>query len=235
MGSCWSTSTALRRRPSVRAQSSVPGERARAVRGQRRDGPVRPGARDGTRTGKREGCERGDGGRLLDLRAGDFSRGVGAYDRGSLPSGAPGVEPERLPGGAVASPRPTVSLTLMIRSSAPNSASTRRACLPKTIAVAAAEADHTLRAVGDARRRGWADAVLVGDEAVIRSASSPSSWSRMGWTSSTAPGNGKRPQRPSSWCGRARPTFCSKGAVSTAVLMHAVLDRDCGTADGQGC
>ena len=39
---------------------------------------------------------------------------------------------------------------------------------PKTIAVAVAESDHTLRAVGEARRRGWADAVLVGDEAVIR-------------------------------------------------------------------
>ena len=104
---------------------------------------------------------------------------------------------------------------------------------PKTIAVAAATTDNTLRAVGEARRRGWADAVLVGDEAVIRSRLESLELEPDGLEIVHRPGERAAVTTAVSLVRAGEADILLKGAVSTAVLIHAVLDRDTGLRTGR--
>ena len=103
---------------------------------------------------------------------------------------------------------------------------------PKTIAVAVAEADHTLRAVGEARRRGWADAVLVGDEAVIRQRLESLELEPDGFDIVHCSGGREAAAEAVAMVRAGDADLLLKGAVSTAVLMHAVLDRGRGLRTG---
>jgi phosphate butyryltransferase len=104
---------------------------------------------------------------------------------------------------------------------------------PKTIAVAAAAADHTLQAVGEARCRGWANAVLVGDEAVIRSRLESLELEPDGLEIVHRPGERAAAEEAVALVRAGEADILLKGAVSTAVLMHAVLDRDTGLRTGR--
>ena len=104
---------------------------------------------------------------------------------------------------------------------------------PKTIAVAAAAADHTLRAVGEARRRGWADAVLVGDEAVIRSRLESLELEPDGLEFVHRPGEREAAAAAVALVRAGEADILLKGAVSTADLIHAVLDRGTGLRTGR--
>ena len=103
---------------------------------------------------------------------------------------------------------------------------------PKTIAVAVAESDHTLRAVGEARRRGWADAVLVGDEAVIRQRLESLELELDGFDIVHCSGGREAAAAAVALVRAGDADLLLKGAVSTAVLMHAVLDREAGLRTG---
>jgi phosphate butyryltransferase len=104
---------------------------------------------------------------------------------------------------------------------------------PKTIAVAAAATDHTLRAVGEARRRGWADAVLVGDEAVIRSRLESLELEPDGLEIVHRPGEREAVTTAVALVRAGEADMLLKGAVSTPDLLHAVLDRATGLRTGQ--
>jgi len=103
---------------------------------------------------------------------------------------------------------------------------------PKTIAVAAAEADHTLRAVGEAHRRGWADAVLVGDAAVIRRRLESLELNLAGFDIVHCCGAREAAAAAVALVRAGEADILLKGAVSTAVLMHSVLDRGTGLRTG---
>ncbi|MEE8571766.1 MAG: phosphate acyltransferase [Gemmatimonadota bacterium] len=103
----------------------------------------------------------------------------------------------------------------------------------KTIAVAAAAADDTLRAVGEARRRGWADAVLVGDEAVIRNRLEFLELEPDGLEFVHRPGEREAAAAAVALVRAGEADILLKGAVSTADLIHAVLDRGTGLRTGR--
>jgi phosphate butyryltransferase len=103
---------------------------------------------------------------------------------------------------------------------------------PKTIAVAAAEADHTLRAVGEARRRGWVDAVLVGDGEEIRRRLEFLALDADGFDIVNCSGEREAAAAAVALVRAGEADILLKGAVSTAVLMHAVLDGDTGLRTG---
>ena len=104
---------------------------------------------------------------------------------------------------------------------------------PRTIAVAAAEADHTLRAVSEARRRGWADAVLVGDEEVIRRRLEFLELELDGLDFVHCAGEREAAAAAVALVRAGEADILLKGAVSTAVLMHSVLDRETGLRTGE--
>jgi phosphate butyryltransferase len=104
---------------------------------------------------------------------------------------------------------------------------------PKTIAVAAASSEHTLRAVGEARRRGWADAVLVGDEAVIRSRLESLELEPDGFDIVHRPGEREAAAAAVELVRAGEADILLKGAVSTAVLIQAVLERGTGLRTGR--
>ena len=103
---------------------------------------------------------------------------------------------------------------------------------PKTIAVVVAEADDTLRAVGDAHRRGWTDAVLVGDEAEIRRRLEFLELELAGLEIVHCSGEREAAAAAVELVRAGEAEILLKGAVSTSVLMHAVLDRDAGLRTG---
>jgi phosphate butyryltransferase len=103
---------------------------------------------------------------------------------------------------------------------------------PRTIAVAQAAADHTLRAVGEARRRGWANAVLVGDEAVIGRRLESLELDLDGLDIVHRTGEREVVEAAVELVRAGEADILLKGAVSTSVLMHAVLDRDAGLRTG---
>jgi len=103
---------------------------------------------------------------------------------------------------------------------------------PKTISVAVAEADHTLRAVDEARRLGWAEAFLVGDEAVIRQRLESLELELDGFAIVHCSGEREAAAEAVALVRAGEADILLKGAVSTAVLMHCVLDRETGLRTG---
>jgi phosphate butyryltransferase len=103
---------------------------------------------------------------------------------------------------------------------------------PKTIAVAAAAADPTLAAVAEARRRGWAEAILVGDRARIRARLEDLEMKPDGLEIVHRPGEREAATEAVGLVRRGRADILLKGAVSTPVLLHAVLDRETGLRTG---
>jgi len=104
---------------------------------------------------------------------------------------------------------------------------------PKTIAVAAAATEHALLAVGEARRRGWAEAILVGDEEVIRSRLESLELEPDGLDIVHRPGDMEAAAAAVKLVRDGEADMLLKGAVSTATLIQAVLDRDTGLRTGR--
>jgi len=102
----------------------------------------------------------------------------------------------------------------------------------RTIAVAAAEADPTLRAVAEAVRLRWADAVLVGDETEIRRRVESLGLSTAGLRIVHRTGEREAAEAAVSLVRGREADMLLKGAVPTAVLIRAVLDREAGLRTG---
>lgn len=104
---------------------------------------------------------------------------------------------------------------------------------PRRIAVAGAEADQTLMAVAEARRLGWADAILVGDAAIIGKRIESLGLPDEGLEIVHRPGKREAAEAAVALARTGDADLLLKGAVPTADLIRSVLDRDAGLRTGR--
>ena len=101
-----------------------------------------------------------------------------------------------------------------------------------TLAVACAQDPEVLRAVWTARKAGMAEAVLVGDEARIRALAETSQLSLDDFSIVHEPDETLACRKAVSLIRKGRADALMKGAVPTAVVMRAALDRSEGLRRG---
>lgn len=104
----------------------------------------------------------------------------------------------------------------------------------RRVVVAAAHDAHTLEGVADAHRRGLVEATLVGDEARIQAISA-----ELGFDLSHVEILHEPEETPAAALAvrlirEGRGHFLMKGALQTATLLHAILDRASGLMEGHG-
>ena len=101
-----------------------------------------------------------------------------------------------------------------------------------TLAVACAQDPEVLRAVWTARKAGMAEAVLVGDEARIRALAETSQLSLDDFSIVHEPDETLACRKAVSLIRKGKADTLMKGAVPTAVVMRAALDRSEGLRRG---
>lgn len=101
-----------------------------------------------------------------------------------------------------------------------------------TLAVACAQDSEVLRAVWTARKAGMAEAVLVGDEARIRALAEASQLSLDDFSIVHEPDETLACRKAVSLIRKGKADALMKGAVPTAVVMRAALDRSEGLRRG---
>lgn len=104
---------------------------------------------------------------------------------------------------------------------------------PKTIAVAVAQDLEVLEAISAAKREGLATAVLVGDEARIKSIAKEAELDIDGLRIVNEPDNLAAVKKAVTMVGSGEADVLMKGLVGTADLLRGVLNKDWGLSTGK--
>lgn len=103
---------------------------------------------------------------------------------------------------------------------------------PKTLAVAVAQDLEVLEAVSAAKKEGLATAILVGDEAKIKSIAKEAKLDIEGLRIENVPDNSAAVKKAVTLVGDGEADVLMKGLVGTADLLRGVLNKEWGLATG---
>jgi len=104
---------------------------------------------------------------------------------------------------------------------------------PCRVVVPGGQAESALDAVVEARRRGLAEPLLLGDASAIRDGLVAAGEDPAGWAIEDVPDPGRAARRAVELVRAGEAEVVLKGALSTGELMRAVLDRESGLRQGR--
>ena len=106
-------------------------------------------------------------------------------------------------------------------------------CGKKTIAVAAAEDDAVLEAVAEAHKQGIADAILVGDEAKIRSIAAEMNMDLSDYRIINEPDKTAASLKAVKLAHDGEADMYMKGLLDTKTFLKSILDKEVGLRTGK--
>ncbi len=107
-----------------------------------------------------------------------------------------------------------------------------RSLPPRRVAVAAAHDDAVLAAVRDARERGIAEFVLIGDQARLKALAGPTGVDLAGVEVIHEPDVRQAARRAAAMVGSGQADMLMKGLIGTGDFLRALLDKDLGLRTG---